>query len=98
MAKRLLIRRVNEALEAAGYSERLVRGDRYFYFAEGEAACWPESAVCVVRLNDLTLEEWLDEHQKLRRQARWHHDGAVYEALWEQDALRDGYDAGGVSE
>lgn len=79
MAKRLLIRRVNEALEANGYSERLVRGDRYFYFAEGEAACWPESAVCVMRLNDLTLEEWLEEHRTLRQQARHHHEVAGYE-------------------
>jgi hypothetical protein len=77
--KRLTLRRVNEALYAMGYAEQLVRGDRYFYFAEGEAACWPESAVCVMRLNDLKLDEWLEEHRRLRQQARQHHGVAGYE-------------------
>jgi len=77
--KRLTLRRVNEALYAMGCAEQLVRGDRYFYFAEGEAACWPESAVCVMRLNDLKLDEWLEEHRRLRQQARQHHGVAGYE-------------------
>ena len=77
--KRVTLRMVNEALAEMGYEERLVKAKDYFYFAEGEAASWPETMVCACRLNNLTLYGWLDEHRRLRQQARQHYGVAGYE-------------------
>lgn len=56
---------VNHALAAAGHAERLVRGNGYWYFTEGNASRWPSSSVYVYRITDLTLDEWLAEHRTL---------------------------------
>ncbi len=75
----LTLKQVNKALAAAGYKERLVKGRGYYYFAEGEAASWPETMVLVYKLNCQTLEEWLRHHLRLRQQARQHYGVAGYE-------------------
>jgi hypothetical protein len=54
------LRAVNKALAAAGHKEVLVRGNGYFFFAEGEASGWSESGVYgVFRLGDMTVTEWV---------------------------------------
>ena len=56
---------VNNALRARGRDESLREGARYFYFGGGDAVHWLSSSVMVRRLNDLTLEQWLAEFDKL---------------------------------
>jgi hypothetical protein len=77
----LTLKQVNNKLATMGYAERLVKGDDYFYFAEGEASGWPMTIVFVPRLNDLTLNQWLHEHALLRRDARLHHGVAGNEEV-----------------
>lgn len=60
---RLTINLINKNLPA-GYE--LVRGEGYFYFFGGDSASWEQSGVYVNRLNDLTLEQWLDEFNYLK--------------------------------
>lgn len=70
MTKRLTLNAINKALAAKGCGERLVKGNGYWYFAEGKAHFWPSSSVLVYRLNDLTLEQWLEEHADLSTRRR----------------------------
>ena len=67
---RLTLKTVNKALAAAGHAERLVQGDGYWYFAEGDTPRWPVTMVCIYRLNALTLEQWIAEHAALKAGAR----------------------------
>ena len=59
------IRTVNKALKDAGYAEILVRGNGYFYFAEGDAHRWYSSSVAVFRLNAYTPAEWIERRNEL---------------------------------
>lgn len=65
---RLTLASVNKALSALGAKEVLVKGDGYYYFWEGEADRWPQTAVYVYRLNRLSLEQWIGEWKRLKTQ------------------------------
>ena len=57
---RLQIRTINKAMAAEGIKLELVQGDGYFYFdGEGTERLYTAS-VHVFRLNDMSLERWLD--------------------------------------
>ena len=56
---------INDALRERGRDESLRPGDGYFYFGGGEAVNWLTNSVRVQRVSDLTLEEWLEEFDKL---------------------------------
>jgi hypothetical protein len=62
----LTLRAVNAAIKKAGGKEILVRGNGYFYFAEGEAHKWYSDSIYTMYLNDLPLERWIAEW-KMRR-------------------------------
>src|SRR5262249_29375497 len=62
---RVTCKMVNDALRARGRDESLREGDGYFYFGGGNAVHWLSSSVMVKRLNDLTLEQWLAEFDRL---------------------------------
>jgi hypothetical protein len=64
---RITIKTVNQELAAKGHTARLEKGDGYFYFHLGEAANWLDRTVTVPTLNSLTLSQWLDEFQRLKR-------------------------------
>ena len=67
---RTTIRRVNEALAAAGFrGVELVRGNGYFYFSGGDADRWHTTAVYTDRLTGMTVEQWVDEARRLREEA-----------------------------
>jgi len=53
---------VNDILARAGHGERLVKGEGYVYWAEGEASSWSETSIYVYRLSDLTIREYLEDH------------------------------------
>lgn len=66
MSKRLTIASINAAIKAKGGNEILYKGNGYFYFWEGDAPDWHSSSVMVYRLNDLTLEQWVNEWERMR--------------------------------
>ena len=58
---------VNRALKQMGVKEKLVRGNGYYYFADGNAAAWPATAVYVYRAAELSVDRWLAEYRELAR-------------------------------
>jgi hypothetical protein len=64
---RLTLNSIAREIAKRGGKEILVKGNGYFYFAEGEAAAWYSSSVYVYRLSDYTLDQWIDEWEMLRK-------------------------------
>ncbi len=56
---------INDKLRERGRDESLRPGDGYFYFGGDEAVNWLTNSVRVQRMSDLTLEQWLEEFDKL---------------------------------
>lgn len=56
---------VNRVLTALGYAERLVRGNGYWYFVDGDAHTWFSSSVGVYRITDLPLWRWIENRRDL---------------------------------
>jgi hypothetical protein len=63
--KRVTRQMVNDALRVRRRDESLREGNGYFYFGGGEAVNWLSSSVRVKKLSDLTLEQWLQEFDRL---------------------------------
>lgn len=63
----LTLKIVNEELAKRGYRARLGRGSGYYYFWGGEAADWLDQTVRAATINTLTLKEWLDNFERLRK-------------------------------
>ena len=63
MTKRLTLKSIAKACAEAGLPAdiELVEGDGYFYFWCEEAPLWQSTAVYTYRLNDLTLDQWVEE-------------------------------------
>lgn len=51
---------VNKAIKALGRSEKLTRGNGYYYFRDGTAAGWYSSSEYVYRASDLSVAEWME--------------------------------------
>jgi hypothetical protein len=58
------VAKVNKALREKGHAERLARGRGYYYFRDGRAHEWPASAVYVNRVDALTVDQWLKQHEE----------------------------------
>lgn len=58
-------RTINKALRSKGYSDEIFAGKGYWYFAGDTVAKFRQSSVCVYRLNDLTLEQWIEAYENL---------------------------------
>ena len=56
---------MNDALRAQGRDESLREGNGYFYFGGGEAVHWLSSSVMARKISDLSLEQWMEEFEKL---------------------------------
>lgn len=64
---RLTLKTINDQLAAKGHKARLEKGDGYFYFYDGEASDWLDRIVQVPTLSNLTLEQWVEEFEKLKK-------------------------------
>jgi len=64
---RVTVKAINDALAGLGENARLVKGDGYFYFDVGEAANWLDKTVSTSTLSSRTLEQWLEEFQRLKK-------------------------------
>jgi hypothetical protein len=67
MAARVTLKSVNDALARRGHHARLEKGSGYFYFGSEDSAGWIDRTVGVVRLNSLTLDQWIGEHLWLKK-------------------------------
>jgi hypothetical protein len=63
---RLTLRSINAEFAKRGHNARLEKGDGYFYFLGGDAADWLDRSVNVPTLSSLTLDQWVDEFEKLK--------------------------------
>lgn len=63
----LSLKSINAELAKRGYNGRLVKGDGYFYFRDGEAADWAVNSIRVPSVSSLTLDEWVGEFERLRK-------------------------------
>lgn len=58
----LTLKKVNAELARTGIRAELVKGDGYFYFSGQDVELAQEQGVYgVFRLNDLSLEQWVEE-------------------------------------
>jgi hypothetical protein len=64
---RITLKAINDELARQGAAERLTKASGYFYFESGEATEWLDRTVRVQTVNALTLEQWLAEHQRLKK-------------------------------
>lgn len=55
------LRTINKAIASKGIAVELVKGDGYFYFVGEAVENADTSSVMVFRLNDLTLDQWMEE-------------------------------------
>lgn len=60
------IKTVNNAIKKLGGKVELVKGVGYFYFWSDDVAFVDGSSVYVYRINDLTLEQWIEEYKSLK--------------------------------
>ena len=65
---RVTLKAINDELAKRGQPERLAKGSGYFYFQFGEAAGWLDRTVRVPTVSTLTVQEWLAEFDRLRKQ------------------------------
>jgi hypothetical protein len=62
----LTLKKINAAIAERGGKEVLVKGEGYFYFIEGDAWSWSRQSVYVYRLNDMSLEAWMQAWESRR--------------------------------
>ena len=55
------LRTINKAIASKGIDVELVKGDGYFYFVGEAVENADTSSVMVFRLNDLTMDQWMEE-------------------------------------
>jgi hypothetical protein len=64
---RITLKSVNDRLAELGVGARLEKGDGYFYFSGGEATDWLDLTVKVLILSSLSLDQWVDEFNRLKK-------------------------------
>jgi hypothetical protein len=64
---RVTLKTVNDHLTELAIDARLEKGDGYFYFSGGEASDWLDRTVKASTLASLTLDQWVDEFQRLKK-------------------------------
>ena len=67
LPRHLTLARINAELARRGHNLLLGNGGGYFYFHTGEAADWIDRTVQVPKVNSLTLDEWIQEYERLKR-------------------------------
>ena len=67
MTARITLKAINDELVRRGHKARLERASGYFYFFGGEATEWIDRTVWVATVNALTLEQWVDEFNRLKK-------------------------------
>ena len=63
----LTLNKVNKTLQKYDPEVELVKGNGYFYFCGGDCSDWYTSSVYVCRLNQLSLDRWIEEYLSLKQ-------------------------------
>jgi hypothetical protein len=64
----LTLKAINAELAKRGHLVRLERGSGdYFYFMGGDAREWLDRTVPVPKVSSLTLEQWVQEFNRLKK-------------------------------
>ena len=63
---RVTLKTVNDALAKREGGARLFKASGYFYFDSGEAASWIDKAVYAPTIGSRTVEQWLEELDRLK--------------------------------
>lgn len=63
----LTLKATNAELAKRGHTARLEKAGPYFYFFGGEAADWLDRTVQVSKVSTLTLEQWVEEFDKVKK-------------------------------
>ena len=61
----ITLKSVNKSIKSLGYDAELIKGDGYFYFIGTDVTEWEGSSVMVYRLNELSLDSWIEELRSL---------------------------------
>ena len=61
------LKTINDELRRLGHDVHIEKGDGYFYFWKGEANDWLDRTVNVPKVSSLTLEQWIDEFNRLKK-------------------------------
>ena len=64
---RITLKTIDDELRRLGHDVHLEKGDGYFYFWKGEANDWLDRTVKVPKVSSLTLEQWIDEFNRLKK-------------------------------
>jgi hypothetical protein len=64
---RVTLKTVNDALAKRGIDARLMKASGYFYFDSGDAASWIDKTVYTPTVGSRTLEQWLEEYERLEK-------------------------------
>lgn len=64
---RVTLKAVNDALAKRGRDSRLMKASGYFYFDSGEAANWIDKTVATPTVGSRTVEQWLEEFDRLEK-------------------------------
>jgi len=63
----LTLKAINAELAKRGHTAVLENGHGYFYFVGSEADGWLDRTVQVPKVSSLTLEQWVEELDKLEK-------------------------------
>lgn len=63
----LTLKAINAELAKRGNTVVLENGGGYFYFIGGEAAGWLDKTVRVPKVSSLTVEQWIEEFDRLKK-------------------------------
>jgi hypothetical protein len=63
----LHLKTVNDELKRRGHFAELAKASGYFYFDGGEAVDWLDRSVGVRTINSLTLKQWMEEFERLKK-------------------------------
>ena len=64
---RITAKAINDELKRLGHDVRVEKGDGYFYFWGAEVNAWLDRTVKVPTLGTLTLEQWVEEFNRLKK-------------------------------
>jgi hypothetical protein len=64
---RVTLKTIDNELRRLGHDVHVEKGDGYFYFWKGEANNWLDRTVNVPKVSSLTLEQWIDEFNRLKK-------------------------------
>lgn len=63
----LRLKTINDELRRLGHDVHIEKGDGYFYVWKGEANNWLDRTINVPKVSSLTLEQWIDEFNRLKK-------------------------------